>query len=825
MRTKNIQRAIFLVVAMAALIAGLTGLSRVHRRPTAPFKWQDKQGQVCISDLFSSDTDDSFQPGDVLIAIRGERIQSADHAEFLLDRLESGMKVSIQIQREDAFYSFTTTLVPRFNALFVWINVCLGAFFWITGVFVYWKKSEEYAARIFGWMCVVSGVAIIMIWPGRPYGQDWIGYLLPALYFLFYPLIPGLILSFSVNFPAEKRVLQKYKSLQWLLFTPCLIVIFVNEQTYYAAMIFHQAEQYRAFYTSFQWLHILFVVYFLLSLCSLIRSYLHAKSREHRDKVRWIFWGTAMGLTPFIFLWTLPELLGLHPLIPDVVNYLAMMLIPLSVAFSIVRYKVMDIEIVINRSIVYTFVTGIIVVLYLMLAGLVSHFLHVATSRTSHTLTILYTLFAALIFSPLKQRTQIFVDKTFYRVKFNYKLALQNLSQQLMTVHDIQSVVNLILDSIDRAIPVNRIILLGWNEARTGMIALGGHGMSEEEMKQVRLAGDREPLLRLRRDRQALVHEENAESTEAGFLCHDDLNVDRRVELILPLFLQEKLEGVVFLGAKRAGMRFSPDDLALVKQMAAEGFMVLEHLRLQEAMIVEQTEKEKHEALSRLKSEFVSHVSHELRTPLASIEWSIQNLLDGIPEAPSPKIRQYLTGICESSRHLSRMIENLLDITSIEAGKIEMHPESLSVNDEVRQVTESMIPLAEKKQIRLVRKTGHERIVADRDSLRAVCTNLIDNAIKYSPEHSTILIRTDSDGDRVIISVTDEGPGITHEKQKIIFDRFERIREDRQSREKGLGLGLHIVQKLVELQSGRIWLESEPGKGSTFRVSMPQAQS
>ena len=282
-----------------------------------------------------------------------------------------------------------------------------------------------------------------------------------------------------------------------------------------------------------------------------------------------------------------------------------------------------------------------------------------------------------------------------------------------------------------------------------------------------------------------------------------------------------------------SGIRYSVEDIELLTSIVNQGLIALERFKTQETMILERAEKEKLKELSDLKSEFISHVSHELRTPLTSIQWSLENLLDGIPEKPSPKITEYLEGIYDSGQHLGRMIENLLDVSRIERGRIEIFPERINIQEEINRVLEILKPLADKKNIRF-KTTLQESlwVRADRDRLRDILTNILDNAIKYSNEGDEVEIKIETKIDTknlkekgkemVSISVIDHGPGIPKEKQEAIFERFERIRTDKAVREKGLGLGLHIVKKLVELQGGRIWVESEVGKGSLFTFTLPR---
>jgi len=283
------------------------------------------------------------------------------------------------------------------------------------------------------------------------------------------------------------------------------------------------------------------------------------------------------------------------------------------------------------------------------------------------------------------------------------------------------------------------------------------------------------------------------------------------------------------IGRKLSERRFLEEDIELLTAITGESYIVYERLQLLEKMILEKTEKERLEKINELKSEFISHVSHELRTPLTSISWSVENLLDGIPEQPTPGVGGYLKGIHESSEHLGRMIKNLLDISRIEAGKIDLHLQVLDLTDEIRRACEVLKPISQKKGIDLLNLIKSDiKVIADPDYLQNIFTNLLENAVKYSTKGDEVRIICRSEDketigkiDYVRISIEDHGPGIEPEKIKVIFDRFERLKADKNSREKGLGLGLYIVKKLVELHGGKIWLESKLNKGCIFSFTLP----
>lgn len=773
--------------------------------------------------------------GDILLEMDGRSLIKGDEIDFYLDTLKSGQRISFAVQRGGEEYFISLILVPKYGKRLILINMLLGMLFWVVGVFVYLNKPEERAARVFAWGSVAISVSVMIFWRGYPYDAKEVGYLLSALYLIIYPSVPALILYFTALYPKEKRILQNHKFLPIVLFIPSFSFIILLEATYLSVLKFHSLETYQSYRHIYTWFQAYFILYLTLSIGCLIHSYRFSDTRESQNKIQWILWGIGVGTAPFLFLWSIPHVIGLPPWIPEEVNYIFLMIVPLAFSFSIVKYHAMEIEIIIHRSIVYALVTGLIVGMYLTLVGLAGYVLQTVSPRTSSLLAIICTLIAAALFSPVKQRVQTFVDKTFYRVRYNYQLATKEFSRALTSARDQIETFLLIMEKVDAAIPVEKIIIMLRNP-RLRIFEVGrSRGITDEEERALRFKFSDKLMKLIEQQKVPLIKKGRIELSDVAELPHEAVLDGIGIEVLIPVILQKKLMGLLLLGKKLSGARFSRDDLELLVPMAEEGFMALERFRLQEAMILERAEKKNLEELSRLKSEFVGHVSHELRTPLTSIRWSVENLLDGIPEKPRPKVRKYLSRIHGSTQHLDRMIENLLDITKIEAGKIEIYPERLGFIDEIQKTLEALKPLADKRDIRLELMASESIwVTADRDWLQAILTNLLDNAIKFSQKGEGVRVEAKivgkrskmrkGNGEKVAeISVVDNGAGIPEDKQKTVFERFERVKKEKAAREKGLGLGLYIVKKLVELQGGRIWVESKVGEGSTFTFTLPVA--
>ncbi len=227
---------------------------------------------------------------------------------------------------------------------------------------------------------------------------------------------------------------------------------------------------------------------------------------------------------------------------------------------------------------------------------------------------------------------------------------------------------------------------------------------------------------------------------------------------------------------------------------------------------------------SRRKSEFVAHASHELRTPLSSIRAYVEMLVDG--EAADEKTRgEYYTIIQSSADRLGRMIDNILNISRIEAGTVRINKEPVAISLVVKEAIDTARPQAEEKKISLTEELTPvvNRVLADRDMIYQAALNLLSNAIKYTPEGGGVEVRmTPNEEDHTIsILVSDTGVGIPKEDLPRMFGKFFRV-EANKKMAKGTGLGLNLVKNIVEtIHGGKMSLDSEVGKGSTFGMTLP----
>ncbi|HSD50676.1 MAG TPA: HAMP domain-containing sensor histidine kinase, partial [Candidatus Methylomirabilis sp.] len=358
--------------------------------------------------------------------------------------------------------------------------------------------------------------------------------------------------------------------------------------------------------------------------------------------------------------------------------------------------------------------------------------------------------------------------------------------------------------------------------------------------------------------------EENQVLTEEGLVAW----------ILTPIRLQRACVGVLGVGRRQAGTfgegteetLFRLADQAAVALANALAYREIELLNLGlEEKVAERTRElsdanvaleashRKLQELDRLKSDFVSNVSHELRTPLTSIRMAVDNLLDGVAGQITPTLQRYLSRVKNNTDRLVRLITDLLDLSRIEAGRIELHPAVVSIGDLLHEVVEGLAETARSKGLELTvsRPAGGPALAfVDRDKLQQILINLAENAVKFTPAGGRVTLATRSvdswtresmdsslpihqstnspihhDGRWIEITVEDTGPGIPPDERRAIFEKFHQVRRDGHGKAQGTGLGLAIAKSLIELHGGRIDVESAMGRGSRFCFTVPAASA
>ncbi|WP_052402758.1 PAS domain S-box protein [Methanococcoides methylutens] len=247
---------------------------------------------------------------------------------------------------------------------------------------------------------------------------------------------------------------------------------------------------------------------------------------------------------------------------------------------------------------------------------------------------------------------------------------------------------------------------------------------------------------------------------------------------------------------------------------------ISKHKKAEEAML---NSKLAAEAANQAKSEFLTNMSHELRTPLNSIIGFSDILCRESFGSLNETQKHYIYNVNKSGKHLLELINDMLDLSKIEAGKMELFPEEFVVLDTINGIKTTMMPLAKKKEIDLKCSSNIEDsiIVADVLKFKQIIYNLVSNAIKFTNKGGSVTIGLDRSDEQISIFVEDNGLGISQNDQKKLFDPFIQVDSSLSKEYSGTGLGLVLTKYFVEMHGGDVWVDSEVGKGSTFGFSIP----
>jgi signal transduction histidine kinase len=291
-----------------------------------------------------------------------------------------------------------------------------------------------------------------------------------------------------------------------------------------------------------------------------------------------------------------------------------------------------------------------------------------------------------------------------------------------------------------------------------------------------------------------------------------------RSVLSVPLLRDDRILGALTVWRRQAG-ELPADVVNLLQTFASQSTLAIQHARLFRE--VEEKSREL-ELASRHKSEFLANMSHELRTPLNAVLGYTELIVDGIYGEPPEKIRDVITRIDRSGRHLLGLINDVLDLSKIEAGQLTLSLADYSMKELVQTVFVAVESLAAEKKLALTADVaaGLPRGRGDERRLSQVLLNLVGNALKFT-EAGAVRIGAGLEGGQFLVSVADTGPGISPADRERIFEAFQQVDSSLTRKKGGTGLGLSIARRIVELHGGRLWVESEPGKGATFSFTVP----
>jgi signal transduction histidine kinase len=756
-------------------------------------------------------------PSMQVTAIDSSAVATVEDVEFLLSHRSVGDSVRVVLQSTEGTRTVVLPVVSFYSVNDIAFSVAVSLAMLLLGIAVFYYKPGHRTSTVFALATATLASAIVGTKTLCSVHPPALGIALGGFFFLAYSTIAVQFFHFTLLFPVEQT--GRTRRILPLLYLLAGGIGIWQVKIYADAALTGSLDLFVASVRGAIWLNGFVVAVIVISLINLVVSYRRAATSQDRQKLRWILFGLSIGTTPFVFLWALPQAFGLSPWIPELLFKFFLLAIPVTFAISIVKYRLMDIDLVINRSVVYTIVLGLLLLVYAGLVGLVAEIASVWTTKISLTVSTIAAMVIALLFEPLRRLVQRTIDRTFFRVRYDFRVSYRTFVDGLKRCMDEREIARLLIDHTAGVVPVSGIGFFSLAQPGNRLRMLSHQGFDLLVTHSVGLDVGRitSPLH---------IPIARPESVEPGVTFEAaEEEVFHRWGMALVIPLKSKTTGILgflVLGEKKSGNRFTVEDIDLLNAISAGAASEIERILLHRKVIVEQAEARRLEELNRLKSYFVSSVSHDLKTPLTSIALFAE-LLKSNRGLGREEISEYLSIIEGESHRLTRLIDNVLDFAKIERGVKEYHmreTELSSLAEKALAIMQYQFTMAG-CAVREAYSPEPLIISADPDAVIEALLNLLSNALKYSGAEKKISIETSIRDGTASVSITDNGLGITEEDRKRLFEPFFRASTAGERGAGGAGLGLSIVKHIIDAHVGTIRVDSTPGKGSTFTLLFP----
>jgi signal transduction histidine kinase len=783
-----------LIGGLAVIAVCVYGFTLITKRPGVPKE-------------FASDT---------VVRIDGVEIRDRWQQNFALAWKEIGVPAEFSVRdNRGNVRTITAPVAPYYEKgnSFPLVFLVIGMVSMGLGMFAFVKRSSDVQARLFYWTTLAFGVCEVI--SGEDYCLHpgiWPTYIPGCLFLVCFAVFPALTVHFTLSFLSAGG--KRSRHLRRWIYAPAVLAAAVQLTIFFIAYLRPSLPAYRFFVDRYPFFRAYVIAFLLFAVFVLIHAYRVSTEEKTRAQILWVALAIAFSITPFIFLYQLPTALGLVPPLSEEAATLLFPAAPAGFAVAILRYRLMDITVVVNRGLVYSLLTAFTFGVYLFVVEAARPLLTSLFPGGNFLFRAAGVFLAAATFQPAHRKIQDLVDKTFFRQRYDYRRVVTDFTDKIKNILDRNDLLGYFAGVVRRALPVDRLSVA---------IDCRPFGPADEPCRWT--TGDPldpDPVA----DAGGAVQTSRLWARPDSALAAEDVDFSRadrlsRSGLALLLFLPLSPAvgtGFAALGRKKSGERFSREDFGLLRTLSGELAVNLERLYLQEEVIVERASKDKLVELDRLKTEFISTVSHELRTPMSAIQGMAEILQAGQVRNRDQRERFLDLMVAETGR-LSRFIHNILDF-----GRIEREAKTYRFAPaDLRALVEEALaifrePLA--AQGFSVRVSLPETPVVknvDADAVKQALINVIDNAMKYSADRREIAIEV-RDGPPTEIRVRDSGIGIAPEDLEKIFERFYRADPAIRLSPQGAGLGLKIVRHIMDGHGGEIRVESEIDAGTTFRL-------
>jgi len=574
----------------------------------------------------------------------------------------------------------------------------------------------------------------------------------------------------------------------------------------------------------------IYLLLFLVAMFTLLTIAWRNSSGYNRIQIRFLIFGiSTMALLASVTNLFLPLMTGTN----EYAKYGALftLIFVASTSYAIVRHKLFDIRLIVARSVTYLLsIVSIGVVYGLVAFWLVDEFIFRASTQGStaqNTVNTLLAVILAFTFQPIRRFYEKVTDRIFYRDKYDAQLLINSVGRILSTEIELEALTTKVVHEIKKQMRIEYADIVVLEEGQESIFYDAGHMQNRVTLRRrdlVKLGGS------------VVVASDLANGERKQIMSTYEMSIASALKS------NKELIGYLFLGPKSSGDLYSSGDIEVIKIIVNELAVAVQNAkayteiqRFNETLqdkVTEATHKlrkanEDLKSLDQAKDEFISMASHQLRTPLTTAKGYVSMVLDGDFGKLPAKMSQPLGQALDSSNRMSGLINDLLNVSRMDAGKFFIDAVDVDLNLEVQGEVNQLVKLSQTKAVTLTYYPPKKKIPLiklDLDKTRQVIMNIADNAIHYSAPPSgggKADVYLELEGDEVVFKVIDNGIGVPDDIKPKLFVKFFRAGNAQNARPDGTGLGLYLVKRVVEDQGGSIIFESQVGKGSTFGFRIP----
>lgn len=494
-----------------------------------------------------------------------------------------------------------------------------------------------------------------------------------------------------------------------------------------------------------------------------------------------------------------------------------------SITYATVAHQLFDIRLIIRKTVVYSglllFTLGIYSGTIFFLSALLGG--GNAFQPTNFVTNLIAATFIAVGFEPIRRYLTRVTDKYLFKGDYDPQSVLAQLSQKLSGSVDIKEANQSLVTLVKTEMRLSRAAVITFGEEESKIIVKQATQDGYPNPAVLQLPPENLFLQHFAHSPETIVTdilksmcESGDKATPNSQLCHI-LLVDLKkldIAVAIPIKVNEKAVGMFLVGEKLSGDAYTKNEIEFLQIVANQTANTIQKARFWEE--------------DQLKSEFVSIASHELLTPTAAMKGYLSMILDDGMGEIDDTARKYLTKVYQSSERLAHLVEDLLNVSRIESGRLKINKKEFSLVESVQKATEELSVNATNKSLDLAFVAPPQllqNVYADPDHIYRVLINLIGNSVKYTSQGWVRCFVTQQDSKYLRFTVCDSGLGIPQENISHLFEKFYRADRKEIAGIQGTGLGLYISKKIIDLMGGQMWVESQVGKGTSFYFTLPIA--